>query len=66
MNKKYSTTFLLPKKNFIIGMASAFSLFGGFYDYNASPSPQEADLKAIMNDIGVVAQDLIGAANEQK
>jgi hypothetical protein len=64
--KKYCTDFLFGNNNFLIGMGSAFSLFGDYFSYNTSKSGQEADKKAMENDWGVVGQDIQEAISEQK
>jgi len=55
---KYKTDFLFQKNNALVGAASAFNLAGNFFDYNTSGTENEADMKAIENDWGVVGQDL--------
>jgi hypothetical protein len=55
--KKIRTDFLLPKKSFFVGMASAFNLFGNFFEYKTSKNGIEADKNAIANDVAMINQD---------
>lgn len=42
----------------MVGAASAFAISGGFFDFNFSESPEEADSVAIQQDFAVVGQDI--------
>lgn len=57
MKNKYRTDFLLNDNNFIIGMATTFNFWGNFFIYNESEDDY-ADINALTNDWGVIAQDL--------
>lgn len=59
--KEVKTTFLLPKNSFLIGLGSIFNLFGIFFTYNYSKTPQEADKKAITCDWNMVGNDFKNA-----
>lgn len=57
------TDFLFAQPSFLTGVARTFDLFGLFDQYNESPSPEEADLRALRCDFIMVGQDLITAIN---
>jgi hypothetical protein len=42
----------------MVGAASAFAIAGGFFDFNFSASPEEADSVAIRQDFDMVGQDI--------
>ncbi|MEY3411721.1 MAG: hypothetical protein RIQ70_407 [Bacteroidota bacterium] len=55
---KYKSTFLLPKTSFWTGMSSILNIAGGNTSlFNSAESGEEADLKALRSDWGVVGQD---------
>ncbi|MEN5132364.1 hypothetical protein [Elizabethkingia anophelis] len=58
---KVKTTFLLPKNNFLIGIGSILNIFGVFFSYNYSKSPEEADKRAITCDWKMVGKDFENA-----
>jgi hypothetical protein len=58
------TDFLFSTPSFIGGMASVLDLGTTLVVYNESPSPVEADFKAIQSDWGVTGIDLMAAMNE--
>lgn len=60
-NRRMKTTYLLPKRNFIIGMGSIFNLKGSYFDYDTSPTERIADRRAIENDWRMVGQDIRNA-----
>ncbi|GET45254.1 hypothetical protein [Capnocytophaga felis] len=51
------TTFLLPKKNFWIGVGSVLNIFGVYFTYNYSKTTEQADKKAITCDWTMVGND---------
>lgn len=57
-DQKYNTGYLFSTPSFISGAASAFDLFGNFFEYNTSDSETEADCKAIKNDFNVIGNDM--------
>ncbi|SIS83138.1 hypothetical protein SAMN05421789_10824 [Kaistella chaponensis] len=52
------TDFLLPKKGFIVGLGSIFNIYGDYFEYNTSDTPEEADRKALSSDWNIVGADL--------
>lgn len=42
----------------MVGAASAFAIAGGFFGFNFSESPEEADSVAIHQDFAMVGQDI--------
>ena len=58
MSKKYRTDILFPRTNMIIGAGSRFNLAGKYFAFNRSRSAREADNLALLNDWGVVGDDL--------
>lgn len=63
---QYNTDFLFSTSNYLSGAATAFNLFGNFYEYNFSPTDNEADHKAISNDFDIIGNDLLRAITDQK
>lgn len=63
---KFSTFFLFKKTNpFLKGMSTVFNIYGdGNFKYNTSKTDVEADMKALINDWGVVNHDLILTINK--
>lgn len=56
--KKYKTDFLFSKPNSLTGAGSVFNLWGGYYKFNDSQTPQQANKKAFDSSWGVVGQSL--------
>lgn len=56
--KKFSTSFLLPKNDFFIGMGSVLNIGGNYFEYNTSKSEEEADKKALFSDWWNVGNDI--------
>lgn len=42
----------------MVGAASAFAIDGGFFGFNFSESPEEADAVAIHQDFAMIGQDI--------
>ncbi|MBC6491722.1 hypothetical protein ACFSQD_11640 [Flavihumibacter stibioxidans] len=62
MKKKvFRSDFLFPKTDFITGMGSIINLVGCYYTFNKTSNP---DRNALINDWGVVGQDLHSALIE--
>lgn len=57
----YRTTFLFATPSFARGVGTIFNIWGNYYDYNISKTPQEADFRAIESDWGMVGQDIKNA-----
>jgi hypothetical protein len=53
-----TSTFLTADAGFLTGMASAVALSGNFYEFNASTTPAEADIRALQSDWSMIGQDL--------
>lgn len=63
MKRIDKTIFLLPKKNFWIGLGTVLNLFGLYFAYNHSKTFEEADEQAIMCDWAIVGNDFKKALN---
>ena len=61
MNPKARTDFLFSKPSFWVGFGSAMNLCGGYFAFNWTQTPQEADARALRNDWAVVGEDLRAA-----
>lgn len=55
------TDFLTSTTSFKIGAGSIFNLAGNYFEFNASPSEAEADLRALRCDWEMVGRDLNSA-----
>lgn len=64
MPTKPRTDFLVPASSFLIGVATIANLSGGFFRYNKSGSPEEADARALRSDFAMVGQDIRDAAGQ--
>jgi len=60
-SKDLETGFLFASPSFFSGIARLFDLFGQFDAYNASPTSEEADARAIYSDWRIAGQDLRNA-----
>lgn len=63
---QYRSDFLLPKKSFLSGIGSVFNLFGDFYTFDVSKSEDEADRKALLNDLRMINQDYLKTISTEK
>lgn len=52
------TDFLLATMTRLTGAGNVFNLWGSFYDYNYSATPEEADARALFSDWAVVGDDI--------
>lgn len=52
------TDYLTPTGSTMVGAASAFAIAGGFFGFNFSESPEEADSVAIHQDFAMVGLDI--------
>lgn len=66
MNPKARTDFLFSSPNFWVGFGSSMNLCGGYFLYNWTKTPEEADASAIRNDWAVVGEDLRSAMRESE
>lgn len=64
LRNPYSIFFVDP--SFVAGMASVMDLGGVLVDFNAAPTPDEADFLALQYDWFKVGQDLYYALNTFK
>jgi len=55
------TDYLFAAPSFSSGVARLLDLFGGFDDYNDSPTAAAADARAMYSDWRVTGEDLVGA-----
>lgn len=53
----FRTDFLFPRSNYITGAGSIIALMGNYYRFNASNTAENADLKALRSNWGVVGND---------
>lgn len=61
---RIQTDFLFAQPSFLSGVARVLDLFGTFDEYNVSPTPAEADYRALRSDWAKVGQDLQAAMND--
>jgi hypothetical protein len=59
-----NTCFLFARPNFLYGFASAIDLGGTLVEYNASPTTQEADKRAIESDWAITGADIQKSLND--
>ena len=52
------TDYLTASGSTLVGAASAFAISGGFFGFNFSKTPEEADAVAIHQDFAMVGQDI--------
>ncbi len=57
------TTFLLPRKNFLVGIGSVLNIRGQYFDYDTSSSGREADARALKSDWEMIGKDLFDGKN---
>jgi hypothetical protein len=60
------TDFLTPKTTLLTGMGTILNLVGSYYQYSISPTPEEADRRAIASDWRMVGQDIKDAILHEK
>lgn len=58
---KNRTDFLFPKRDYLTGFESVFSIAGETAHFNTSNSAEEADYKAIKSDWEMIGQDFRNA-----
>lgn len=56
--KRYKTNRLFHRASFIGGIGSIINVAGNYYDFNYTGSGEEADIKAIENDWGMIGDDI--------
>ena len=61
-----NSDFLFKMPGFVDGMARSIDLFGSFDDYNGSSTPEEADAKALYQDLSALKDDSDIVLNEIK
>lgn len=61
---KFSTDFLLPRNNMVVGAGSVLNLSGSYFKYKTSKDDIEADLKALNSDWINVGEDIKRAIHE--
>lgn len=66
MTKKVKSDFLFAQPSFASGAARVLDLWGQLDGYNISPSPAEADAKALAADWLVVGQDIYEALEQAR
>ena len=42
----------------MVGMGSLLNFSGGYFEYNQSHTPEQADQRALLNDFAMVGQDI--------
>ncbi len=62
--KDIQTGFLYSDPSLLKGMGSVINIWGNYYTFNYSETPEKADRKAIENDWGMVAQDFVNACKK--
>jgi hypothetical protein len=58
MNDIIMTDFLTAKSSFGLGFASVMNIGGNFFYYNYSPTPAEADARALACDWRMTGRDI--------
>jgi len=66
MMNPHRTDFLFPTASFLLGVGSCLNIAGGYYQYNAANSDNEADLSALRSDWNVVGEDIRTALRQAK
>jgi hypothetical protein len=64
LKKKFNSMFLFTTPSFWGGAGSVMNVAGNYYEFNDSPTGQEADQKALACDWGMVGQDVSYAVNK--
>jgi hypothetical protein len=57
MTTKFCSDFLYVRPTFLNGIGSVLNIGGEYYSYNFSPSPSEADARALANDWKMIGSD---------
>jgi len=60
------TDFLTPRSSALTGMGTLLNLAGSYYFYNISPTPAQADARALASDWEMVGQDIHHVLNQEK
>jgi hypothetical protein len=60
------TDFLTARSSALTGMGTLLNLAGSYYLYNVSPTPTDADARALASDWRMVGQDIRHALNQEK
>jgi len=60
------TDFLTPRSSVVTGMGTLLNLAGAYYVYNISPTPEEADRRALASDWEIVGQDFRHVLRQEK
>ncbi len=63
---KVVTDFLTPKSSLLTGAGTLMNLAGGYFVYNNSPTPSQADRRAIYSDWAIVGQDVLTALHAER
>ncbi|MBX7158282.1 MAG: hypothetical protein K1X66_07850 [Verrucomicrobiae bacterium] len=58
---QFRTDFLYSTPNVVTSVGSLFGIAGNYYSFNSSSTPEEADMRALKEDWGVVSQDLLNS-----
>jgi hypothetical protein len=60
------TGFLFSDPSFLKGMGTVFNIWGNYYTYNYSDTPEEADKHALASDWKIVGKELRDAIGETR
>ena len=63
------TGFLYSDPSLLKGAGTVINVWGNYYDFNYSPTPEEADERAIASDwriVGKDIQDVLGVVSNEK
>jgi hypothetical protein len=63
MNRVH-TDYLVSSGSFLVGAGSTFALFGNYFAYNLSGTPDAADARGIRQDCAMVGQDIRDVAQK--
>jgi hypothetical protein len=55
---EFKTDYLFSEGSYLLGAGSVLDLSGNYFQYNSSPTGEEADRRALANDIAIIGQDM--------
>lgn len=56
--KAYPRDYIFVTPSFLMGMGSVLNISGNYFPFSEASSPEEADLRAIASDWGVIGNDI--------
>jgi len=64
--KRVTSDFLFSTGDFVVGIGSVFNVFGNYFAFNYSKTPQDADRRALSTDGELVKRDFGTAVGRTK